>query len=294
MELSEAAVPGRSAHFAARLRRLKSLPIVSLSIIALFLAMTVFAPILAPHDPLGVDISQRLRPPVLFGGSWSHPLGTDANGRDIWSRIVYGARVDIPIAAIALGLSAALGTVLGVVAGYARGWVDTLIMRLTDLTLAFPIILLALLLAVTRGPSAVNVVVAIAVILWSRFARVIRGDVLSIRERDHVALARVAGVSPLRIMARHIFPNVLNTIIVLATLQIGWVILVEAALSFLGAGVPPPEPAWGSMVAEGRDYITTAWWVATIPGVAIMLAVLSLNLFGDWLRDRLDPRLRAL
>jgi peptide/nickel transport system permease protein len=270
------------------------MPLASLGILAAFVAMTLFAPWIAPYDPLAIDISQRLRPPPLFGGDWSHPLGTDANGRDIFSRIVYGARIDIPIAALALGLSAALGTVLGVVAGYFGGFIDSVIMRFTDLTLAFPIIMLALLLAVAHGPSARNVVIAIAVILWARFARVVRGDVLSIRERDHVALARVAGASGVRIMSRHILPNVVNTVIVLASLQMGWVILVEAALSFLGAGVPPPEPAWGSMIAEGRDYITTAWWVSTMPGVAIMLAVLALNIFGDWLRDRLDPRLRQL
>jgi peptide/nickel transport system permease protein len=272
----------------------RRLPLGCIAIISAFLLLAVFAPLLAPHDPLTVDISQRLHPPALVGGDWSHVLGTDANGRDILSRIIYGARLDIPIAVISLGFGTVLGTAVGLVSGYARGWLDVVLMRITDLTLAFPIILLALLLAVSKGPSTTNVIVSIALILWARFARVVRGDVLAIRERDHIALARVAGASSSRIIFRHILPNVMSTIIILAALQMGWVILVEAALSFLGAGVPPPEPAWGSMIAEGQDYIATAWWVATMPGLAIMLAVLALNLFGDWLRDTLDPTLRQI
>jgi peptide/nickel transport system permease protein len=270
------------------------LPLGCLAIIITFLLLALFAPLIAPHDPLAVDISQRLQPPAFAGGDWSYVLGTDGNGRDILSRIIYGARVDIPVAMISLTIGAVFGTAVGLVSGYARGWVDVVLMRITDLTLAFPIILLALLLAVSKGPSTTNVILSISLVLWARFARVVRGDVLIVRERDHVALARVAGASSSRIILRHIFPNVLSTIIILSALQLGWVILVEAALSFLGAGVPPPQPAWGSMISEGQDYIATAWWVATMPGLAIMLAVLALNLFGDWLRDTLDPTLRQL
>jgi peptide/nickel transport system permease protein len=248
----------------------------------------------APHDPLEVDISRRLMPPVLFGGDWSYPLGTDANGRDILSRLIYGARVDIPVALISLAIGAIIGTVLGVVAGYLGGATESGIMRFTDLTLAFPMILLALLLAVALGPSASNVIVAVSVVLWARFARVVRGEVLSLKTRDFVALAVVAGASRTRIIRRHLLPNVASTVFVLASLQVGWVILVEAALSFLGAGVPPPTASWGSMVSEGRDYIATEWWVATIPGMVIMLAVLAFNLLGDWIRDRLDPKLAEL
>jgi peptide/nickel transport system permease protein len=183
---------------------------------------------------------------------------------------------------------------VGLVAGYYGGRVDAVLMRLTDATMSFPVILLALILAVTVGPSFANVVIAIAVILWARYARVIRGQVLTLMELDFIAQARIAGAGAWRVISRHLLPNTLNTLVVLVTLQIGYVIIVEASLSFLGAGIPPPTPAWGSMIAEGREFVTSAWWVSFFPGLAIMLVVLAFNLLGDWLRDTLDPKLRQL
>jgi len=227
-------------------------------------------------------------------GTWAHPLGTDRLGRDMLARILYGARVSLAVGALAVLLASSVGAAVGLVAGYYGGRVDAALMRITDATLSFPVILLALILAVTVGPSFLNVVIAISVILWARYARVIRGEVLTLMQLDFIAQARIAGAGAWRIITRHLVPNTLNTLVVLITLQVGYVIIVEAALSFLGAGIPPPTPAWGSMIAEGRDFVTSAWWVSFLPGLAIMLVVLAFNLLGDWLRDTLDPKLRQL
>jgi peptide/nickel transport system permease protein len=210
------------------------------------------------------------------------------------SRLVYGARVSLTAAACALLAGGGVGLAIGVLAGYAGGRVDAALMRVVDATLSFPTILIALLLAVSLGQGLRTIVLAIAFIIWARFARVVRGEVLAVKTRDFVALARVHGCSGLRIMAVHILPNVTNTFMVLLTLHIGFVIIVEASLSFLGAGIPPPTPSWGQMVADGRSYIASAWWLPVAPGAAIMLVVLAFNLFGDWLRDWLDPRLRQM
>jgi peptide/nickel transport system permease protein len=207
---------------------------------------------------------------------------------------MWGSRVSLAVGALAVLLASTLGAAVGLVAGYYGGRVDTTLMRITDATLSFPVILLALILAVTVGPSFTNVVVAISVILWARYARVIRGQVLTLMTLDFIAQARIAGAGAFRIITRHLFPNTLNTLVVLITLQVGYVIIVEASLSFLGAGIPPPTPAWGSMIAEGRDFVTSAWWVSFFPGLAILLVVLAFNLLGDWLRDTLDPKLRQL
>lgn len=253
----------------------------------------LFAPYLAPHNPIKGSLRARLKPPAwVQGGTITHPLGTDKVGRDILSRIIYGARVSFAVSVVAILVSGAIGTALGLIAGYFGGRLDTLIMRLVDISLGLPIILLALVFVAAMGASFATVVVVTAVILWARYARQVRGETLSIRERDFIARARVAGASHFRIMLRYIFPNVVNTLTVLATLQIGAVILLESALSFLGAGIPRPTPTWGSMIADGRDLIVVAWWIAMFPGLAIMLTVLSLNLLGDWLRDHLDPKLR--
>ena len=224
----------------------------------------------------------------------SHPLGTDPLGRDVLTRIIYGARVSIIIAGAALAVGGGFGTLVGLTAGYYGGKIDTILMRFADITLAFPLILFAILLVMVLGPSMMNVIIAITLVLWARYARVIRGEVLGLMQRDFIARARVSGASDWRIMMRHLLPNVMPTLIVLLTLQVGWVIIVEASLSFLGAGIPPPTPAWGGMLAEGREYVSTAWWVTTAPGVAIMLVVLAFNLCGDWLREKLDPKQRSI
>ena len=276
-------------------RRRRRLPAVSLTIIAVFVLAGALAPLLNLSDPLEQSLRLKFRPPVWEErGSWAHPLGTDRLGRDMLSRIVWGARVSLAAGVLTVLLASAFGAGVGLVAGYYGGRVDAALMRMTDATLSFPVILLALILAVTVGPSFGNVVIAIGVILWARYARVMRGQVLTLMELDFIAQARIAGAGAWRIITRHLVPNTLNTLVVLVTLQIGYVIIVEAALSFLGAGIPPPTPAWGSMIAEGRDFVTSAWWVSFFPGAAILLVVLAFNLLGDWLRDTLDPKLRQL
>jgi peptide/nickel transport system permease protein len=240
-------------------------------------------------------LRDKLIPPFwVEGGTPEYILGTDAFGRDILSRLIYGARVSLIVAVLALTAGGGVGLAIGITAGYFGGMVDNALMRLVDAAFTFPAILFALLLAVTIGQGLGTLIVAISLLLWASFARVIRGEVLALKQRDFVALARVRGCSSLRIMLTHILPNVLNTFMVLVTLNIGVVIIAEASLSFLGAGIPPPTPTWGLMISEGRGRLTDAWWVALIPGIAITLMVLSVNLFGDWLRDRLDPRLRQL
>lgn len=276
-------------------RGLRRAPILPLLIIALVVFMAVFADLVAPHSPTLPSLSDRLKPPFWEDeGNLSHPLGTDALGRDILTRLMFGARVSLMVSALALLLGGVGGSLIGLFSGYMGGKVDALIMRVADAALAFPIILLAILLVSTIGAGLVNVVYAIAMVLWARYARVIRGEVLALKETDFVAKASVVGCSHFRIMAVHLFPNVVNTLIVLITLEVGSIIIIEATLSFLGAGVPPPDPAWGSMVSDGRDYIVDAWWVSLFPGVAIVLVVLAFNLFGDWLRDRLDPKRRQV
>ena len=290
---SDAIAPARQA---TKLRRvLKRTPIVPLLIIVPTVIVAIFADSLVPHSPTAINpLQARLPPAWLDGGSSEFLLGTDVLGRDILSRLIKGSQVSLAVAVFTVLLAGFVGTVLGIVAGYFGGWIDAVIMRVVDGWLAFPAILIALVFAVTLGPSFTVVVSVLTLILWARYARLIRGEVLSIKQRDFIALARVAGSSPLRIMTVHVFPNVLNSIVVLATLQIGWAITVEATLSFLGAGVPPPTPTWGGSVAAGRDLLRTAWWISVFPGAAIGLVVLSSNLFGDWVRDALDPKLRAL
>ena len=272
-------------------RRFPGIPLFVL--LFLLVLPGLFAPYLAPHNPIRGSLRARLKPPVwVQGGTITHPLGTDKVGRDILSRIIYGARISLAVSLVAILVSGAVGTALGLIAGYFGGRIDALIMRLVDISLGLPVILLALVFVAAVGASFWTVVSVTAVLLWARYARQVRGETLGIRERDFVARARVAGASHFRIMLRYIFPNVVNTLTVLATLQIGAVILLESALSFLGAGIPRPTPTWGSMISDGRDLIVVAWWIAMFPGLAIMLTVLSLNLLGDWLRDHLDPKLR--
>lgn len=276
------------------MRRAARLPLIPLAMLAFLLVIpAVFATQVAPHDPLKGSLAKRLKPPVWQqGGTVEHPLGTDKVGRDILSRIIHGARVSLAVSLVAIFVGGALGTALGLTSGYFGGWVDAIIMRLVDISLSLPTILLALVLVAAVGPSFGTVIGVLVVLLWARYARLVRGETLAIKERDFIARARVAGASHVRIMTRYIFPNVVNSLIVLATLQVGYVILLESALSFLGAGLPRPTPAWGLMIADGRELIVTAWWVSMFPGLAIMLTVLALNLLGDWLRDHFDPKLR--
>ena len=279
---------------ARAMREVRRYPVVALSILTFFLVIpALFATQIAPYDPLKGSLSKRLRPPAWqTGGSIEYPLGTDKMGRDILSRMIHGARVSLTVSLVAIFVGGIIGTGIGLVSGYFGGRVDGVLMRLVDISLSLPTILLALVLVTAVGPSFGTVITVLVVLLWARYARLVRGETLTIKERDFIARARVAGASHARIMVRYIFPNVVNSLVVLATLNVGYVILLESALSFLGAGLPRPQPAWRLMVADGRELIVTAWWVSMFPGLAIMLTVLALNLLGDWLRDHFDPRLR--
>jgi peptide/nickel transport system permease protein len=281
-------------------RRLRSgardVPVVPVTILGVTLLAALFADALAPHDPVLGNLRHRHRPPAwLAGGDASHLLGTDHLGRDVLSRLLFGARISLLVAFTAAVVAGALGTAVGIISGYWGRWVDQVIMRVVDAWIALPAISFAIFLAVLLGPSEMNIVVILAGIFWTRYARVIRGEVLSLKERDYIRLAIVANCSRWTIMRRHILPNVLNTSIVLSTLIVGVVIVAEAALSFLGVGVPPPKPAWGLMLADGKEGMMAGyWWVTVFPGLAIMLVVLAANLLGDWLRVKLDPQLRQL
>jgi peptide/nickel transport system permease protein len=257
--------------------------------------IAIFAPLMAPHSPTKQNLREKNVPPAWYvKGSSNHVLGTDYLGRDILSRVLYGARVSLLVAGISLSTGLLVGSTLGLVAGYFGGWLDEIVLRMVDVWMSLPFLLVALVVAVVIGPSFGTVMGLLALIAWAGFVRNVRAEVLSLRQRDYVALARVAGASNSRILAWHMLPGVLNTIVVIATLRVGQLILAEASLSFLGAGIPPPTPAWGIMVAEGRDYLATAWWSSFFPGIAIFLVVMALNFLGDWLRDHLDPRLRQL
>jgi peptide/nickel transport system permease protein len=277
-------------------RRLSSFPVFPVAIIVAMVLIALGADILAPHNPEVGALGMRFKPPMWqAGGSATHLLGTDHLGRDVLSRLLFGARVSLVVGFTAVIVAGILGIVLGITAGYLGGWVDEVIMRLTDTWLALPALTFAIFLAAVVGPSEMNIIIVLAAVYWTRYARVIRGEVLSLKEREYVRLAIIAGCSRLTIMRRHILPNVLNSAIVLATLMLGVVVVTEAALSFLGVGVPPPKPAWGLMLADGkRGLMAGYWWLTVLPGLCIMLLVLAANLLGDWLRVKLDPQLRQL
>lgn len=273
---------------------LKKAPLGGLIILFLFLVSALFSELIAPHSPVDQDITQALRPPFwLEGGSSDHILGTDELGRDIFSRIIFGARISLVVGFVAVALSGFIGTCLGLISGYFGGKIDSIIMRLVDIQLSMPYILIALALIGALGPSLRNIIIVIGVTSWLEYGRIVRGEVLSIKENEYVDLAKIAGCSTYRILLKHIFPGVVNSLIVLGTLMLGRIIIFESALSFLGLGVQPPTPSWGIMLADGRQYLSYAWWLATFPGLAIMLVVLGTNLVGDWLRDVLDPRRRT-
>jgi len=266
------------------------------SLILLALVLTaVFAAFLAPHSPTEGNIMGKLVPPVwMQRGTWEHPLGTDRFGRDVLSRIIYGSQISLVVSLLVIGVSGTVGTLVGLIAGYRGGITDAILMRLTDIGLSLPTVLIAVVLVAVSEPSFGNVVLVISLLMWPRFARQIRGETLALKQQDFVALAVVAGRPSRWIISRHIFPNVVPTLLVICTLQVGYVILLEGSLSFLGVGVPPPQPAWGLMIAEGRGFLATAWWMSLFPGLAMLLTVLAVNLLGDWLRDRLDPKLRQV
>ena len=271
--------------------RIPWIPVVVLLVLGI---CALFAPWLAPYDPQEPDVLKGVQRIAPFETS-ENPLGVDLLGRDILSRLIHGARISAFISLISLGFGALVGTALGVASGYLGGKIDAILMRVCDGVMGFPTILLALIIVAIQGGAGIqNVVIAIMATVWARFARQVRGEVLSIKERDFVTLAVVAGVPPHVIMWRHIFPNVVNTVLVIISLLVGQTILLEASLSFLGVGVPPGEPAWGIMVSEGRNNLLDLWWLSLMPGLAITIVVMALNLFGDWLRDTLDPRLRRL
>ena len=276
--------------WATRLRRAR-LPWVPVSILLLILVCAAFAELIAPYDPQKINVLDKHMAP---GDSSSYLLGTDSLGRDVLSRLIYGARTTVIIGFVSLLAGAAVGTVLGLISGYWGGWVDALIMRLVDAALGFPTVLLAMVIVVFLGAGTINIIIAVVLTFWARFARMVRGDVLSVKVQDFVTLARITGVSTPMVMWRHIFPNIVNTLTVISSLLVGQIILLEAALSFLGLGLAPGAPAWGIMVAEGRDILLEVWWLSLFPGLAITIVVLAFNFFGDWLRDTLDPRLRQV
>ena len=286
--------PGR---LQALVKAAREAPLTPLVILGGLILVALLADLIAPYDPtLPVKDAEMFRPPFwMEGGSLATPLGTDFQGRDILSRLIYGARVSLIVGIMGTLVAGGICTAMGIVSGYVGGWVDQIIMRVTDAWLALPAIVFAIFLAAMVGPSMWNIIVILGAVYWTRYARVIRGEVLTLREREFVKLAEIAGASRLRVIKKHILPNVMNTATVLASLTVGVVIIAEASLSFLGVGVPPPQPAWGLMLSEARPTLLAGqWWLTVFPGLCILLIVLATQLFGDWLRARLDPQLRNL
>jgi peptide/nickel transport system permease protein len=272
-------------------------PIVPLAILVPYVLVALFAGAISPYDPTEpIPGAKIFEPPFWAAGGSAHALlGTDFQGRDVLSRLIFGSQVSLIVGLTGTLVAGGIGTAMGVMSGYLGGWVDQVIMRVTDAWLALPALVFAIFLATVSGPSMWNIVIILGAVYWTRYARVIRGEVLSLREREFVKLAEIAGASRARVILRHVLPNVLNSAMVLASLTIGVVIIAEASLSFLGVGVPPPQPAWGSMLAEGRAMLMAGdWWLTVFPGLCILLVVLATQLLGDWLRIRLDPQLRNL
>jgi len=269
--------------------RRNALGIVGIVLASAAIVAAIAAPLVAPHDPLHADFAQSLKPP----GTAGHPWGTDQLGRDLFSRVVYGARIALFIGFCTVLLTAVVGGLLGLLAGYFGGWPGTAVMRLADVQLSFPFILLALTINAIVGLGLRNIIISLAAAGWVVYARVVRGEVLSVKQREYVHAAAALGLGRGRILFRHVLPNVLPSIIIVASLQFSQFIVAEAAISFLGFGVQPPTPAWGSMLSESRDFLYVAWWLAAFPGAALALTALGINLVGDWLRDLLDPKFRA-
>lgn len=273
-------------------RRWGRLPWISGGIIAVFVLTGAIGPFFAPYDPEEIDLINSLSPPMFFGGSSDHVLGTDQLGRDILTRIIYGARVSLLVALAVVVIAGIVGVTIAVVAGYRGGRLDAFLMRATDATMAFPVLLLAIVVVGVFGPSTRNVIIILAFAGWASYARVLRSEVISVKTNDFVTMARTMGGGGRWIVRRHILPNILPTLLVLVSLQLGIAIIAEGSLSFLGIGVPPPAPSWGGMLAEGRAQLTEAWWLPTFPGLALSLTVLASNMLGDWLRVFNDPTTR--
>jgi peptide/nickel transport system permease protein len=287
-----AIAPTRSAASRRRALRIPRRPaaLVGLTILAVVVFAAIFAPLIAPHDPNDQDVARRLRPP--FQAESPYILGTDQVGRDVLSRIIYGTRVALIVGLSAVALSGAIGITLGLLSGFYGGLIDDLIGWVSSVELAFPFVLLAIAVVAVIGANLFNLVIVLSIVAWVTYARIVRAETLAIRDLEFVQAARTLGVGDLRVLFRHILPNVLTPVIVIATFEVARMIISEASLSFLGLGVEPRIPSWGSMLADGRQYLATAWWIATFPGLGIMLTVLAINLVGDWLRDVLDPRLQ--
>ena len=274
---------------------LRRWPVLSAAIIIILTFVAITAPWIVPHDPLDSVLLERNVPPAWYeAGTMKYPLGKDPIGRDVLSRLIMGTRISLMIVAVSMIVGTVVGTGLGLIAGFKGGIIDEIIMRAVDIWFGIPFILVALIIAVVVGPGLTTMMGLLALASFGGFVRQVRAEVLSLKERDYVALARVAGASTTRILMVHILPGVSSTVMVIATMSTGGLILAESFLSFVGAGVPPPTPTWGAMVADGRGYMRDAWWITVVPGVAILITVMSLNFLGDWLRDKLDPRLRQL
>lgn len=268
--------------------------VVGAVVLLVVIVCAVFAPVIAPHDPFAQSLADVGKPPVwLDGGSWNHVLGTDQLGRDLFSRIIYGARISMIVGLGTVVLQTVIGVLAGLYAGYYGGWLDSLLMRFADVWLSIPFLVLALAVMAVLGAGLTNTVLVLGLTGWVTYARVVRGEVLSIKQREFVLAAESLGERPTRAMFTHVLPNVTGSIIVVATLQVSHMIIIEASLSFLGLGVQPPQPSWGSMIAQGRDYLYNQWWLASMPGLALLVTTLGINLIGDSLRDVLDPSLRG-
>ena len=272
---------------------LRGIPLIPVGILLIVVVAGLLGPLAAPYNPEENDLLNSFLPPLWkAGGLMAHPFGTDQFGRDVLSRLIVGARISLLVGCMAVFFSGFIGTTVAITAGYLGGKADAFLMRMTDAMLSMPYLLIGVALAGIMGPGLLNLVLVLAVLGWSSYARIIRSEVLRIKTQDFVVVARITGCSTARILWKHILPNVVNTMIVLATLQLGITIIMAASLSFLGMGVPPPTPEWGLMVAEGREFLSSSWWLATLPGLCILLTCLAANLLGDWLSLRLDPKFR--
>ena len=269
------------------------LVLVAGGVLTAIVLLALFADRVAPAGPNDQDIAARLRPPAMVGGTWSRPLGTDELGRDVLSRLLHGGRVSLMVGLLAVAVSCPIGVVIGLASGFFGGWIDRMLMRFTDIQLAIPTILLAMALVTVLGPGVPNLIITLSVTGWTIYARLIRGETLALRDRDFIEATRAAGAGQARIMFRHVLPNVVSPVIVVATFAVGSMVVLEATLSFLGIGVPLRVATWGSMLSSGRTYLKSAWWITAFPGLAIFVTVLAINALGDSMRDALDPRLRS-